>query len=464
MASAKSRVNRTPRSRALSLASGLSVVLGLLAGCGGEDAAEPRIPGTEPRGPGAKLHAPAAPRNEGLVKRIDAALGAAARFLVGTQSEDGAWRSETYGCFRDGPELTPHVLSCLFFLPQGGETVRPAFDRGASFMMKLVTKDGQIDPGPRGLNFPVFTAGSASRVVVLERKDEPHLRARAAWLAYLRERQLVEANGWKLTDLRYGGWGFSIDVPKLPHVGGDAGRFYESNLVATLFGIAALRSAQVPHDDPIYEKALVFVTRCQNFSDNPAKGDPYYDDGGFFFIPSDPTQNKAGIAGTDKRGRRRFHSYGSMTADGLRALIRCGVPLTAPRVVAARRWLEVNFTVDQNPGTFAPDREILRNSTYFYYCWSLAHAFLALGTDEAMTDKGSVRWADVLADALIRRQRPDGTWRSVYTDAKEDDPLVSTPWAASALAICRGVITGQHVAIGRPCVTEMPAPKAAEKP
>ena len=64
---------------------------------------------------------------EELVRRLDHALAAAAQFLVSKQSDDGAWRSPVYGCFRDGPELTPHVLSCLYFLPQGGESVRPAF-------------------------------------------------------------------------------------------------------------------------------------------------------------------------------------------------------------------------------------------------------------------------------------------------------------------------------------------------
>lgn len=423
-------------------------MLTLIGGCSDEKPAERSSPATLANGD--------------LVKRIDGALAKAAGFLVSKQSDDGAWRSETYGCFRDGPELTPHVLSSLYFLPQGGESVRPAFDKGATFMMKLVSKEGQIEPGPHGLNFPVFTAGSASRVVVLEKKDEPHLRARAAWLAYLRERQLVEANGWQPMHASYGGWGFSIEVPKLPTAGGEGGHFFESNLVATLFGIAALRSAQVPFDDPIYQKVLTFVKRCQNFSDNPAQGDPLFDDGGFYFIPNDPLQNKAGVAGTDKWGRKRFRSYGSMTADGLRALIRCGLPLDHPRVVAARRWLEMNFAVDTNPGQFAPDRELLRNATYYYYGWSLAHAFVALRAEEAVTDKGGVRWADALARELVRRQKPDGTWRNVYTDAKEDDPLVSTPWAASALAICRGVITGQHVAIGRPCITEMAPPKAEE--
>ncbi len=46
-----------------------------------------------------------------------------------------------------------------------------------------------------------------------------------------------------------------------------------------------------------------------------------------------------------------------------------------------------------------------------------------------------------------RRQQPDGNWVNRFTDAKEDDPLVSTPWAAAALAICRATLTGQRVTI-----------------
>jgi len=423
------------------LARCLSALLFLAGGCGTD---RPPPPAAAP------------PGTTDLVARLDASLAKAAQYLVSKQSDDGAWRSETYGCFRDGPELSPHILSGLFFLPQVGEGVRPAFDKGASFMMKLVTKDGQVDPGPHGLNFPVLTAGSASRVVVLEKKDEPHLRARSAWLAYLRERQLAEANGWPPDDPAYGGWGFSIEIPRKPKEGQPRERFFESNMVATIFGIAALRSLKVPLDDPIYPKVLAFVKRCQNFSDDPEKADPAFDDGGFFFIPDDPLQNKAGAAGKDRLGRTRFRSYGSMTADGLRALLRCGLPPDHPRVAAARKWLETHFTAQTNPGRFAPDRELLRDATYYYYCWAVAHALLAVGGQEVQTQDGKVRWAEALAEELVRRQRPDGSWTNRFTDAKEDDPLVSTPWASAALAICRGVITGQHKAIGRPCLMGIP--------
>ena len=53
---------------------------------------------------------------------------------------------------------------------------------------------------------------------------------------------------------------------------------------------------------------------------------------------------------------------------------------------------------------------------------------------------GSVKWAELMVEELLSRQRTDGTWVNAYTDAKEDDPLVTTPWAASCLAICRQVI------------------------
>ncbi len=46
-----------------------------------------------------------------------------------------------------------------------------------------------------------------------------------------------------------------------------------------------------------------------------------------------------------------------------------------------------------------------------------------------------------LAEELLRRQRPDGSWSNHYTDAMEDDPLIATPFAAAALAIGSRVLT-----------------------
>ncbi len=379
-----------------------------------------------------------------LVDRIDASLAQAGRYLIERRSPDGAWRSETYGAFRDGPTLTPYVMSCLFFLPQAGPDAPGAYRRGADYLAGMVDPEGRLAVGARELLFPVYTAASASRVVALQEQNERNLAAQRAWLEYLRGRQLNEALGWSRSDPEYGGWGFSIGVPQKPGPGELKERFFESNLSATIFALAAFCSAKLPQDDPSYQQALVFVRRCQNYTDDPDQRDPRFDDGGFFFIPGDPGQNKAGVAGTDRLGRERFHSYGTMTADGLRALLRCGLPPDHPRVAAARKWLERNFSAEQNPGEFEPDRLVLQDATYYYWTWAVAHAFMALRVRQIETAEGEVDWAEALAEALLRRQQSDGSWINGYTDAREDDPLVATPWAAAALAICRSTLTGER--------------------
>src|SRR6516225_6657910 len=64
---------------------------------------------------------PAETVGSSLTDGIDRALDAAAHFLIERQSPDGAWRSDTYGAFRDGGSLTPLVLQTLLHLPQTRE-------------------------------------------------------------------------------------------------------------------------------------------------------------------------------------------------------------------------------------------------------------------------------------------------------------------------------------------------------
>ena len=462
-----------------------------------------------------------------ITERLDRSITSAARYLVRKQSADGAWRSETYGCFKDGPSLTGLVMSAMFFMPPstgsgwGPAVMKQSYKRGAGYLVRMVAPEGSIRAGKYGLNFPVLSAASASRVVVLLERTPENLAAQQAWLRFLRGYQLNAALGWSPSDPEFGGWGFSLKPPRKPKPGELREDFAESNMVATIFAIGALRSAKTPADDPVWKDVLAFVQRCQNYPDtsntkpvilseakNPSSekqilrdaqndtsgekqiprdarndrvGDARFDDGGFFFIPTDPLQNKAGIAGKDSRGRTRFHSYGSMTADGLRALIRCGLPPDHPRVVAARKWLEAHFSVEHVPGVYEPDRKVLRDATYYYWCWSVAHALGEMGTGSASGPKATAkhsesagcasgpkatakhsesagyasgpeattkhsqysRWAEALAEELIKRQRPDGSWANRFTDAKEDDPLVATSWAAAVLAICREALTGE---------------------
>jgi hypothetical protein len=374
---------------------------------------------------------------------VDTALHKAAHYLVSRQSADGAWRSETYGALRDGPSLTPLVISALLFLPQAGAEGRTAIRKGADYLADFVDAEGRLQVRAGELLFPVYTAAAASRVLVLVERSPRYLRAQQAWLAELRRRQLNESLGWQPADPEYGGWGYALDVPRKPAPGTPKELLHESNLGATVFALAALRSARVPAGDPAYAQALALVKRCQNLSDDPAAGDPAFDDGGFFFIPGDAAQNKAGVSGTDRFGRERYHSYGTMTADGLRALLRCGLSEDHPRVVAARNWLVQNFSAAHNPGAFSAERAVLQDATWYYWTWAASHALLALRLRQFHSRAGVVEWPAALADELLARQRPDGSWVNRFTDAKEDDPLVATSWASAALAIGRALTTGR---------------------
>jgi squalene-hopene/tetraprenyl-beta-curcumene cyclase len=296
-----------------------------------------------------------------------------------------------------------------------------------------------VQPPQYGLAYPAYTAAMA--VIALARQPDARLRAGCdAWLKYLRDRQLTEALGWEPDDAFYGGWGYAGDFPQKPELGQPLAPLAEPNLSATVFALQALRAAGLKAGAPEVQKALAFVRRCQNFTDESAGRDAEFDDGGFFFIQNDPVRNKAGVAGTDTARRERYASYGSATADGLRALVLCGLPADEPRVAAAWGWIEKHFSVDTHPGGYVKQREAARRAVYFYYCHSLAATLLETDFNKPRAEDNRLRWAEAMAEGLLKQQRYDGSWANAAVDVREDDPLVATSLAAGALAICRTII------------------------
>ena len=114
-----------------------------------------------------------------------------------------------------------------------------------------------------------------------------------------------------------------------------------------------------------------------------------------------------------------------------------------PSALAAARWLYSRFSVTVPPGDFPEDRLWQRDSAWYYYVWSLAHALLALGVLEVPTPAGKVRWPEALPEELFRRQRPDGSWVNSFSGMQEDDPLVATPLALAGLGIARMLLTAE---------------------
>jgi squalene-hopene/tetraprenyl-beta-curcumene cyclase len=397
----------------------------LLTGCGGQP------PNSSP---GAAALEPGRPQSR--LERIDAALRAAAGFLLSAQSADGSWKSEVYGQFKEGDALTPIVLVTLLDLPETPHSPE-AIERGAKYLRNFIADEGTIHPIDP-ITYPVYMAAGAA--IALNTQDDTDSRAASrAWIKFLRNQQLTESLGWQPDDAQFGGWSYSKELPHKPPAGEPLSPLAEPNLSATVFALDALRACGATPDDHAIQEALKFIERCQNHSDKPDAADNRFDDGGFFFIQGDSLRNKAGLNGVDQQGKTRYSSYGSTTADGLRGLLDCGLQPDHPRVAAALRWLKTNFAADKHPGQYAADRRATQDALYFYYCASCGKAFSAAAKSNggaALPDD----WAESLPDALLARQSSDGSWSNPVVDGREDDPLVATCFAASALATCRGTL------------------------
>ena len=106
-------------------------------------------------------------------------------------------------------------------------------------------------------------------------------------------------------------------------------------------------------------------------------------------------------------------------------------PLPAdPRVVAAIEWLRRHYTFDENPG--------MGDSGLYYYYHTMSRALEVLG-DETFVDADGDghRWREELADALISRQREDGSWVNDNARWMENDPNLVTAYALLALPNAR---------------------------
>lgn len=347
------------------------------------------------------------------------ALTPGVRFLVKQQSDDGAWRSDVYATFKDGPALTPLVVCALQEAGEPGGAAA-AVRKGCEYLAKMVKPDGTIEEGESGLDYPAYTAALAVTALSHEVSRDPAVsadlaKARDAWLKYLLARQLTEKLGWKPEDKQYGGWGYCRLLPKKPEPGAFAPPLVESNLSATVFALEALKAAGVT-DRAVYDKGLVFVRRCQN------------PDGGFHFIYDDPVRNKAGKSGDNPL---TFNSYGSTTADGLRCLLLAGEP-DRVKVQAATDWLRTRFRAEYHPGRYVEAHESNRNAVFFYYAASAAKALRAAKVTEA----GGRPWAGALKSELAKRQKDNGSWANPVELVRENDPLVATPFAVIALANC----------------------------
>jgi hypothetical protein len=345
------------------------------------------------------------------VDRIDVAMRRGSELLVTRQHPDGGWYSRTYAALRDGWSVSPLVTLSLRMSPQEG-SVPGAYRRGVAFVAGLA-RDGAVRRAPE-VGYPLHAYAIGALVLGAPDNKPRFPREHAALVAAVRDLQLDAAHGWTESDVSFGGWGYAFDARRSPD--GGSGELPTANLSATVLAIGALVLGGVPVDDPALVRARAFVERCQG------------GDGGLFFSPAELGANKAG---SDAKGPR---SYGSMTADGIRALLRLARPLDDPKLAAAIGFLNQQFDATKNPGAFPAGDEVRRASSYYYWAWSAAHVARHLGKRA---------WAEALVEELLARQQLDGSWRNAATEMREDDPLVATSFALAALGLARSILAAE---------------------
>jgi hypothetical protein len=343
----------------------------------------------------------------GCVRTERPPLARAAEYLWSQQADDGGWHSPTYGLLRSGQALTPFVLEALLEIPPGVHSIPQAkVDRALAFIRSKTQSDGALGMADPGIpDYPNYSTALAVSALCRARRPGWEMQVQPM-VAYLRAQQFTEQNGWHPADPVYGAWGMGGGRRTPPDTG-------HVDLSMTRYVLEALRDAGVPAPDRIFEQALVFVGRCQNF--DPAH--PVEADGGFFFSTTEFDTNKAGQNG------KRFRSYGTTTADGILALLALRRPSDDPRISAARRWLTAHHRDMEVPGFTGAAYQRWPQGLSFYYSSASAQVFRSLGNEAGSG----------LAEGLKRTQRRDGSWANPENLVKEDDPLIATGFAVRAL-------------------------------
>jgi squalene-hopene/tetraprenyl-beta-curcumene cyclase len=238
-------------------------------------------------------------------------------------------------------------------------------------------------------------------------------------IEWLRTNQWDDGEGLGATTDWYGGAGY--------------GNGKRPDLSNTQMMVEAMHDARVSPDDPAMQRALAFVARTQNRkASNPAAwAQNGSGDGGFVYSPANGGESFASEdAGEGRYGEKlavkSLRSYGSMTYAGYKSLLYAGLSADDPRVKDALGWIAANFTFVENPG--------LGQQGYFYYTHAMSRALHASRLDAVTDAKGAARdWREELVDALVARQREDGSWKNATPRWEEASEELATIYAVLAL-------------------------------
>lgn len=337
-------------------------------------------------------------------KQYEHCVGKAITYLkTKGQADDGSYSSQA--------GIGPTALVTVGLLRHGLSADDPQIAKSLKYLESFVQPDGGIyQPGTFYRNYETCLAilcfadaNEDGRYDALIGKAD----------AYIKGLQWDGGEGKDPSDFSYGGGGY--------------GHGKRPDLSNTSFLIEALKAAGNDADSDAIQRALIFVSRCQNLESehNTTPFSAKNPDGGFYYTCAAGGSSPAGE--TANGGLR---SYGAMTYAGFKSMLYAGVGPDDPRVKAAVEWAREHYDLKSNPG--------LGTAGLYYYYHLFAKALDAMD-DDVLTDADGAEhnWRAELAAQLAARQRNDGSWVNDNQRWMESDPNLVTGYALLALSYCR---------------------------
>jgi squalene-hopene/tetraprenyl-beta-curcumene cyclase len=339
------------------------------------------------------------PKAEDLAKSREKAVN----FLKSSQADGGHWTSP------EQPGISGLVVYSL--LLSGVPASDPVVDKALKHLASFTQPDGGIySPKSHHGNYETAISLMAFQQA---NKEGKYTEVIAKAEKYLRKLQWDDSEKADASDPKYGGAGYGRtgDRPDLSN---------------TVFFLDALQAAGAKKDDPAVQKALIFLSRCQNLETehNTTKFSTLVNDGGFYYTPAAGGNSQAG--NTANGGLR---SYGSMTYAGLKSMIYAGLTPEDPRVKAAIEWITKFYSVEENPG--------LGQQGVLYYYQMFAKALSTMDLDVIKDAQGkSHDWRKELAEHLFTQQQANGAWLNKNDRWYEGNPDLATAYVLIALKYC----------------------------
>lgn len=355
-------------------------------------------------------------------------------FLLASQ-KDGVFSAVYGGRSFPDPAITGFGLLALQTKPraQRSKKEQETIDLGLGWLLEQQNEDGSWGQQVQNYTTSVVVGalarwGDAAARPALDKAQK-----------FILACQNAEQTGYQSSDRDYGSVGYS-----------NSQRGDLSNLN---FALQALRDSGLSPDHESFAKALVFLQRTQNLkSVNDFTGkvpDPDNegriidatsgDDGGAAYYPG----NSAAGYVVQPDGKSVPRSYGSMTYALLKSYTLCGIKADDPRVQAAVKWIQANWTLAENPGSDPALGAKIKYQGLFYYYMVLAQALDLAGVEQVTTtdEKGapqSTDWRQALRTHLEGMQLPGGAWLNDKNERwMEGFDVLCTCYALVALEHCR---------------------------